>query len=486
YQLIANGGKGVTGLGITVKVMSGDRIDIFGKSYSQSTNAGGTNYSIPVLDLLKGLFNAPLSVAGSKGTADAVNSIPSINNDISNFLSNPNRPIGTNPRAAINWILLDEQFNYVDGNFSSVNPAGGYKDHTDLMNIPVNKNGYLYVYCSNESPMAVYFDNLQVVHTRGQILEETHYYPFGLTMQGISSSAVAFGNPGNKFKYNGKEEQRKEFSDGSGLEWLDYGARMYDNQLGRWMTMDPLSEKYFSMTPFNYVLNNPIGFIDYDGMDVYIIFQDGRTVLARKEDKPDILYVNDNDNKTVDQNKDGKIDEKDGLEVKTKGMLEQLTKVRSIAELNDGTKTPLHSIVSINSPQEESDLRNLFLFISNNTLVEFNLTYFKYKGKDYISLATVGQYHEAPSAKNLGLKETDIYKRYHDHPNVLPSENERSTMGEDIYGRPYTGDYQRVVDDKIKHPEYVYFKHSTNLYNITQRGIQFVQKINNDIKKLKK
>ncbi len=173
---------------------------------------------------------------------------------------------GNNVKATINYIFFDDHFNYVTAGFDAVNSGstGGVKSHF-LQNITIPKNGFIYIYCSNESNIDVFFDNLEVIHTRGPLLEENAFYPFGLRMEGICSKAA--GAMQNLFQFNeGSELQRGEFDDGSGMELYDAVNRMYDPQLGRFFQVDEFAESNFEWTPYNFALDNPISFNDPLGL----------------------------------------------------------------------------------------------------------------------------------------------------------------------------------------------------------------------------
>jgi RHS repeat-associated protein len=281
YRLNATENK--TGLEFMLKVMAGDKVDIFGNSYYLNTAQISNTNSTPLdyAAILAGWLAVPGGGLAGKGvTAGQLNTLNNGLIPASFIRGNNNEPPTTVPKAYINYMFFDEQFRFVNGGSSRVGNSGVLKRHWyedgGLQNIAVPKNGYIFVYVSNESNLNVFFDNVQVIHKPGPLLEETHYYPFGLTMAGISSKAA--GKLENKFKYNGKEEQRQEFGDGSGLEWMDYGARMYDAQIGRWHVLDPLAMLAPNKTLYHFVSNNPINRVDPLGLTDYIVNGEVRTI----------------------------------------------------------------------------------------------------------------------------------------------------------------------------------------------------------------
>jgi RHS repeat-associated protein len=116
------------------------------------------------------------------------------------------------------------------------------------------------------------------------LLQTKDYYPFGMEM---ANSIVNL--PATKYLYNGKELQ-----DEGGLDWYDYCARYYDPTIGRWHTVDPLAEKYFNVSPYAYAANNPVLFIDPNGQEVWIYYNDADGNKQKLQYTQGMKYGGDN------------------------------------------------------------------------------------------------------------------------------------------------------------------------------------------------
>jgi RHS repeat-associated protein len=267
---------GRVGPGVILKVMTGDKIKVFTRAwYDGSTvdNSDPTGLLPIITNLLAQLTPGITNMVHGTTTGQLTTGIlqPGMESLLQKHNQTP--PAGI-PKAYLNWVLLDEEeFKMADGDATPVlpvnNQASVLVEARNGDEIEMKKNGYVYVFVSNESKSDVYFDDIHVEHSRGALLQETHYYPFGLTMAGISSKAAC--KLENKFEFNGKEKQEREFSDGSGLELYDFGFRTHDPQTGRFLQLDPHAEKYMNYSPYAFALNNPVNMVDPDGRDA--IFQ---------------------------------------------------------------------------------------------------------------------------------------------------------------------------------------------------------------------
>lgn len=282
------------GPNILLKVMAGD-------SYNVRVTAGwesgtASNSSTNVLnDLLNTLSTG---VAGQSGGKVAAGDLQAGGSGLSSALTSflgAQTTSGSKPKAYLNWILLDEQFKVVSGSngFIQVGASGSAMPLTQT-GLTVPKSGYLYIYTSNEATnIDVFFDNLQVTHIRGPILEETHYYPFGLTMAGISSKALAFGQTKNRLKFT-----TQELNDDLGLNWYEFRFRMHDPQIGRFLTIDPLADQYVYNSTYAYAENQVINAIDLEGLEKYVVTR----YLNRDGQANEVYldYVTDKDGNVLD------------------------------------------------------------------------------------------------------------------------------------------------------------------------------------------
>jgi RHS repeat-associated protein len=146
-------------------------------------------------------------------------------------------------------------YRYVGGELKDFkHPEGYVKNDGGTFN-------YVYSYTDHLGNVRLNYADLNndgVIQAATEILDEKNYYPFGGTHEGYNTAINGVYYP---FGYNGKEE-----NDENGLATLDFGARNYDKWAGRWMNLDPLADQMRRHSPYNYAFDNPVYFIDPDGM----------------------------------------------------------------------------------------------------------------------------------------------------------------------------------------------------------------------------
>lgn len=258
-------------------------------------------------------------------------------------------------------------------------------------------------------------NNQIVFNDQGEVLQDNSYYPFGMRMEFASFDANE--SPENKYLYNGKELQ-----DDFGLDWYDYGARMYDAHLGRWHVVDPMAEEYDSQSPYHFSGNNPLKFVDLNGMNYDGYTMDKKGDINRVDDtggdEYDVLYTEEDYNQakletkeTGEKNQYGNPEPGNSVEV-SKG---------TFSESNKFTlKGRKGSIKGLNI-SNESDAMAVYSFAANNLPVEVGLVKGGFQNGTMSAFHTSGEegYSETASvAKYLKDKGGLILETHHSQPDI--------------------------------------------------------------------
>ena len=255
--------------------------------------------------------------------------------------------------------------------------------------ISLNDNKYHYYLKDHQG------NNRVVINQNGNVEETNHYYPFG----GVFASSQNV----QPYKYNGKELDTKK-----GLNLYDYGARQYDAAIGRFTTMDPMTEKYYEWSPYTYCKNNPINRIDPDGNDDYVIEPRGRLhnmthESQRGKSEFDRLY---NSSGTIKIQRGKK-----SIKVSDTKLLSGMLKMQSGKYKNYGT---------VGSTENLDDAARVFKFAADNSNAEWRLDVYDDNGTKTAVIATKqdgDHVQNADKAKRYVGAKGDQRVNMHSHPN---------------------------------------------------------------------
>lgn len=254
----------------------------------------------------------------------------------------------------------------------------------------------------------------------GSVVTADDYYPFGLQMPGRSYN-VAFS--GNQYKFGSKE-----WDDENNLNWYHFDARRYDPEIARWMVVDPLTHKYPSLSPYVYVLNNPINAYDPDGQDVAILndpsgaFRQGHNAILVGNDDDGWEYYSKNGPGTQTQKHYDKFDDFINDDTKEAKRYSNAVRIPTTHDQDDAAKKVGN--VLVNTPYDVcySNCADLVSAIANAAEVDLGNNrkayVIPYKG-GFITIYVTRPNTQYSNAKKLAKKKkgSTVYDLDEERPN---------------------------------------------------------------------
>ena len=233
-------------------------------------------------------------------------------------------------------------------------------------------------------------------------------------------------------------------------------ARYHNSALSIWLSVDPMSDKYPGTSPYAYCVNNPVRLVDEDGRDIWEVDETTGKVSWKESSNEHKLYVTNSSGQRTGQY----------LSMKNDALFSELSKI-------DANGNSYY----VGGSNEQGGLLKSFLFLANNTKVEWRYDRFRNGESQNFSLATAHSENLSPTAANIGHPESSVIADIHSHPNA-DSNEELHSMGlrqqnngsiavriwSDIYLKSKSSNYQS------RH-SYVYIVKTKHLYYVRSNAI---------------
>ena len=216
------------------------------------------------------------------------------------------------------------------------------------------------------------------------------------------------------YSFNAKEKDYE-----SGFHY--YGSRYYSSELSIWNSTDPMSDKYPSLTPYNYCANNPVKLIDPNGEDIWEINQEGKILNQIKTKKYDKFVIKNNDGDVISESKK--------YEYGTVTLMVKKHNVNTTKKDDNGNSIPYNiDIYKIKGEKNSNELFQFFAIYANQsewsqTFVGNSNTSYNFLSTSHIENSEVGGSFISGESPGWGYT---LREHRHSHPySAFPSKSDK-------------------------------------------------------------